>query len=252
MFGLNNHRGSCWVNAALQGLFSCPVLVDRYSEHEEVDKENPVDVCLESIYRNQGTTGLREFFEVIKTTYLPAGENIGDSHELIVHLCDKLSWLDNAFRFETGDRIECGGCKVVQVEKTTAIDVNLVPSRAGIPLLDAIHEYVRPQTISDWKCDKCSHLGCTKQVLFGTFPKVLMFWSTTPIDYSSLLVLNGKKYFLFSVVCFNGGHWWTYARKLPPGHAWYVLDDMNVREMDSKKFPVDRTMRVLLYFLYEN
>jgi hypothetical protein len=25
-----------------------------------------------------------------------------------------------------------------------------------------------------------------------------------------------------------------------------------VREMDSKKFPVDRTMRVLLYFLYEN
>jgi len=79
-----------------------------------------------------------------------------------------------------------------------------------------------------------------------------MFWSTTPIDYSSLLVLNGKKYFLFSVVCFNGGHWWTYARKLPPGHAWYVLDDMNVREMDSKMFPVDRTMRVLLYFLYEN
>jgi ubiquitin C-terminal hydrolase len=89
-------------------------------------------------------------------------------------------------------------------------------------------------------------------VLFGSFPKVMMIWSMTPIDYSSLLVLNGKKYFLFSVVCFNGGHWWTYARKLPPGHAWYVLDDTNVREMDSKKFPVDRTMRVLLYFLYEN
>jgi ubiquitin C-terminal hydrolase len=252
MFGLHNHRGSCWVNAALQGLFSCPVLTDRYSDKENVDKENPVDVCVESIYRNQGTTGLREFFEVIKTSYLPAGENIGDSHELIVHLCDKLPWLDKEFRFDIGDRIECSGCKATQFEKTSAIDIHLMPSKPGIPLLDAIHEYVQPHTISDWKCDKCGHLGCQKQVLFGSFPKVMMIWSMTPIDYSSLLVLNGKKYFLFSVVCFNGGHWWTYARKLPPGHPWYVLDDTSVREMDSKKFPVDRTMRVLLYFLYEN
>ena len=73
MFGLHNHRGSCWVNAALQGLFSCPPLVDRYSERANIDKENPIDVCLESIYRNKGETGLREFFDVIKTTYLPAG-----------------------------------------------------------------------------------------------------------------------------------------------------------------------------------
>jgi ubiquitin C-terminal hydrolase len=189
---------------------------------------------------------------VIKTTYLPAGENIGDSHELIVHLCDKLPWLDEKFRFHSGDRIECNHCHDTQLKTTTIIDLNLMPSNPGIPLLDAIQEYVTPHTIPEWKCEKCNQLGCTKQVLFGTFPKVMMIWSMTPIDYSSLLVLNGKKYFLFSVICFNGGHWFSYARKLPPGHAWYILDDTSVREMDSKKFPVDRTMRVLLYFLYEN
>jgi len=252
MFGLHNHRGSCWVNAALQGLFSCPPLMDRYSERSNIDKQNPVDVCLESVYRNRGQTGLRELFECIKTTYMPAGENIGDSHELIVHLCDKLPWLDKEFRFEFGDRIECTRCHDTQLKTTSTIDLNLMPSQRGITLLDAITEYVRPHTIPDWKCEKCSGRGCIKQVLFGTFPKVLMIWSTVSIDYSSMLVLNGKKYFLFSVVCFNGGHWWAYARKLPPGHAWYVLDDQNVREMDSRKFPVDSAMRVLLYFLYEN
>jgi len=252
MFGLNNHRGSCWVNAALQGLFSCPPLVDRYSDRENVDKENPIDVCLESIYRNKGETGLRELFECIKTTYLPAGENIGDSHELIVHLCDKLSWLDKEFRFQVGDKIECDHCHDSQLKTDTVIDLNLMPSNPGITLLDAIQEHVTPHTVPEWKCEKCGELGCTKQVLFGTFPKVMMIWSMTPIEYSSLLVLNNHKYFLFSVICFNGGHWFSYARKLPPGHAWYVLDDTSVREMDSKKFPVDRTMRVLLYFLYEN
>jgi len=252
MFGLNNHRGSCWVNAALQGLFSCPSLMDRYSDKENVDKENPIDVCLESIYRNKGESGLKEFFECIKTSYLPAGENIGDSHELIVHLCDKLPWLDEEFRFNSGDRIVCNSCHDTQLKTETVIDLSLMPSKPGIPLLDAIQEYVSPHTIPEWKCEKCGKLGCSKQVLFGSFPKVLMIWSMTPIEYSSLLVLNGKKYFLFSVVCYSGGHWFSYARKLPPGHAWYILDDTSVQEMDSKKFPVDRTMRVLLYFLYEN
>ena len=31
---------------------------------------------------------------------MPAGQGIGDSHELLVHLCDKLSYLDQLFRFK--------------------------------------------------------------------------------------------------------------------------------------------------------
>lgn len=251
MFGLKNFRGSCWVNSALQCLFSCPAIEQRYENVENVDKENPYDICIESIYRNKGESGLQEFFQCVKTSYLPAGENVGDAHELIVHLCDKMPWLDKEFRYESGDKITCKNCQNSQVNKTTSIDLHLNPSTIGMPLLDAIVEYVKPYDIPEWKCEKCSGMGCTKQSIFGTFPRVLMIWSN-PIDYSSLLVLNEKKYYLFAVVCFNGGHWWTYARKLPPGQPWYILNDMDVRPVSSSKFPVTRAMRVLLYFLYEN
>jgi len=251
MFGLVNFRGSCWVNSALQSLFSCPPVEKRYENRDNVDKANPYDICLESIYRNKGESGLKEFFECVKTSYLPAGENIGDAHELIVHLCDKLPWLDKEFRYETGDQISCKNCDYKYVNKTSAVDLHLNPSKLNMPLLDAVVEYIQPHEISEWKCEKCNLHGCTKQVIFGSFPNVLMVWSN-PIDYSSLLVLNGKKYYLFAVICFNGGHWWTYARKLPPGHPWYILNDTQVRPVSSSKFPVDRTMRVLLYFLYEN
>jgi len=250
MFGLPNVRGSCWVNAALQGLFSCPALMDHYKENAP-DSENPVDVALHTVYTSKGTSGLKELYGGIRTTYMPAGQNIGDSHELIVHLCDKLPWLDKAFRFEIGDRIECSHCKDVQLKTDTTIDLNLMPSKLNIPILQAIQEYIQPHVIPDWKCEKCNEKGCTKQVMFGGFPKVLMIWST-PVEYSSVVVINNKPYVLFGVVCFNGGHWKTYARKLPPGNPWTILDDQIVMSMDARKFPLDRSMRVLLYFLSEN
>jgi len=250
MFGLPNNRGSCWVNAALQGLFSCPVLMDHYKEHAP-DSANPVDVALHTVYNSKGTSGLRELYGEVRTVHMPAGQNIGDSHELIVHMCDKLPWLDKAFRFEIGDRIECSHCGDVQLKTDTTIDLNLMPSAPNIPILQAIQEYITPHVISDWKCDKCNERGCKKQVLFGGFPKVLMIWST-PVEYSSVIVINNKPYTLFGVVCFNGGHWKTYARKLPPGNPWTILDDQLVVPMESRKFPLDKTMRILLYFLTEN
>jgi uncharacterized UBP type Zn finger protein len=250
MFGLPNVRGSCWVNAALQGLFSCPILENHYKETPP-DAANAVDVALHSVYSSKGTSGLKELYGTIRTTYMPAGQNIGDSHELIVHLCDKLPWLDKAFRFEIGDRIECSNCKDVQLKTDTTIDLNLMPSAPNIPILQAIQEYIQPHVIPDWKCEKCNEKGCTKQVMFGGFPKVLMIWSK-PVEYSSVIVINNKPYTLFGVVCFNGGHWKTYARKLPPGNPWNVLDDQTVISMDARRFPLDKTMRILLYFLAES
>jgi uncharacterized UBP type Zn finger protein len=225
--------------------------MNHYKDNKP-EAENQVDVALHAVYMSKGAAGLKELYGSIRTTYMPAGLNIGDSHELIVHMCDKLPWLDKAFRFEIGDRIECSHCKDVQVKTDTTIDLHLMPSKPRIPLLQAIQEYIQPHTIADWKCEKCNKLGCTKQVMFGGFPKTLMIWSSTPVEYSSVVVINSKPYVLFGVVCFNGGHWKTYARKLPPGNPWTVLDDQTVMSMDARKFPLDTTMRVLLYFLTEN
>jgi hypothetical protein len=70
----------------------------------------------------------------------------------------------------------------------------------------------------------------------------------TTVDYSSILILNGKKYGLLSVVCYNGAHWWTYGRNMPPGSSWFVLDDTHVVEHGPKQFPVSAAMRVLIYY----
>jgi ubiquitin C-terminal hydrolase len=255
MFGLQNVRGSCWVNAALQGLFACPTLRKRFITND-VDTQNPVEVCLEALWRTKGTSGMKDLFECIKTNYMPAGFDVGDSHELILYLCDKLPWLDEAFRFKMANQITCNKCKTQKLIEDSVIEISVTPSVVNMPILNTIQEFVKPRAIPIWSCEKCGeNTGCTNQDLFGSFPKILMIHrksTGTSMEYSSVLVLNAKKYILFAVVCHNGGHWWTYARHLPPGNAWYELNDTHVREMTSTQFPVASNMRILLYFLNEN
>jgi ubiquitin C-terminal hydrolase len=251
-FPLENIKGSCWINATLQALFRSPVLQQRYMTNT-VDETNTVDVCLRRIWTTKGDSGLSDLFECIRTTHMPAGQGIGDSHELMQFLCDKLPWLDEQARFQVGDILVCDHCKERAIKFDSLNEINVTPSK-NMSILDAIQETCTPISIAERLCDKCTKTGCTKQLVFSTFPNMLIFHRSTlntSMDYSSVLILNGKKYILFAVVCFNGGHWWTYGRDLPIGNAWYRLDDSVVQEITSKQFPVAGTMRMLLYFLAE-
>ena len=255
MFPLQNVRGSCWVNAALQGFFRCPVVQSHY-RNNEVDKTNPVDVCLATIWKSKGEDGLRDFFECVRVSNavaMPAGQGTGDSHELMVFLCDKLPWFDKVCRFTIADMLTCHHCGDKSLRQDTVAEVHVTPSK-HMSAHEAIQEVCTPIQIPDRLCEKCSKQGCSKQHLFGTFPKVLIFHRSAlhhSVDYSSVLVLNKQKYVLFAVICYNGGHWWTYGRDLPVGNPWYKLDDEHVQEITNKQFPVAGTMRMLLYFLVE-
>lgn len=250
-FGLPNVRGSCWVNAALQSIFSTPLMKDH-----EADPKNPVDVYLTSLYKSGGKQHLKDLFESIKTSYIPAGDTIGDSHELIVHLCDKLPWLDKAFRFKVGNQIICKTCGTKKIKEDSVLEINLTPMRPNVPILECLQDFIKPNEIDGWDCDVCKEKRtCISQTLFGQFPKILMIHRTpvaASMTYSAVLVINNLKYVLFAVVCFNGGHWWMYARNLPPGQPWHELNDSLVRPMAANQFPVAGTMRILLYFLVEN
>jgi ubiquitin C-terminal hydrolase len=110
---------------------------------------------------------------------------------------------------------------------------------------------VTPVKIPDWTCEKCKQKGCTKQLLMSSFPQIFVFHATslnTSVSYSTLLVLNGQKYALLAVVCFNGGHWWTYGREMPPGKNWIEYDDMNLRNHGPNHFPLSDHMRLLFYY----
>lgn len=255
MFGLQNFRGSCWVNACLQAFYRFPEVQNRYM-NGTYDRSNKIDECLFRIFKSNGKDGLKDFFEEVRTETMPAGQGIGDSHELFNYLCDKLPFLDNLCRFKKAYVIQCSSCNNKSVNEDTVTEYDLTSIGKFEPLASCISNSVSPHTVSDWKCDKCNQRGCTKQQLIGSFPKAMVFHMTNPddasVNYSSILVLNGKKYVLMSIVCFTGGHWLTHGRLMPPGSSWYTFDDQTITDHGPKQFPVSNKMRLLIYYRLED
>jgi len=252
MSGLHNYRGSCWVNAALQAFFRCPDVQERYNSNT-TDKDSVIDSTLLNIWKTKGVHGLKDFFEAVRTDTMPAGIDVGDSHELFQYMCDKMPFMDEMFRFKIAHSIECVNCKKKSVTHDSVIEFPLDSVDAGqhVPLATCIGKTVEPYEINEWKCEDCKHTGGLRQQLIGSFPKYMMFHApltNVTIDYSSILVLNKRRYALSSVVCYNGAHWWTYGRDMPPGSPWYTFDDTNVNKHSAKQFPISSQMRMLIYY----
>lgn len=251
MFGLHNYRGSCWVNAALQAFFRIPEVQQRYDQNT-FDKKNVIDQCLYTIWKSKGEHGLKDFFEAVRTDTMPAGLDIGDSHELFQYLCDKLPFLDELCRFKIAHSMVCKACNKKSIREDSVVEFSLDSvSGSHVPLATCISKTVEPYDIDEWECESCKAKGGTRQQLIGSFPKCILLHaplSNSTIDYSSIMILNKHRYALSSVVCYNGAHWWTYGRNMPPGSSWYILDDTNIREHSPKQFPVSNTMRMLIYY----
>lgn len=249
-FGLRNQRGSCWVNAALQSIFRIPDLQEHF-KNEKTDRNNPVEVCLDEIWSSEGEEGLKEFYACVKTTVMPAGDSIGDAHELLSFLCDKVPLLDKLFRFKIANNLKCKHCDYTDSARDSMIEFPIVPSKPKQSVSQAVVEAVMPVTIDDWTCEKCKNKGCTKQLLVGSFPQIVTFHITSmdsSVTYSSVFVINQITYALFAVVCFDGGHWWTYGRDLPPGKPWITFNDMSVTTHTPQQFPLSDHMRLLMYY----
>jgi uncharacterized UBP type Zn finger protein len=249
-FGLRNQKGSCWVNAALQAVFRIPDLQQRFQDGKH-DTTNPVEVCLHTIWSSSGAMGLKDFYACVNTTLMPAGEGIGDSHELLEFLCDKIPMLDKMFRFSVENRLKCSNCSYTDGKRESMIEFPIVPSKPKETVVDAIVAAAQPHTIPDWTCEKCKGKGCTKQFLLAGFPRILAFHVTSlrsTVTYSSILTLNKIDYALFAVVCYDGGHWWTYGRDMPPGKSWVTYNDDRVHSHGPQQFPMADTMRLLMYY----
>ena len=254
MFGLNNFRGSCWVNTCIQAVLRIPEVQERYNS-ETFDKNNLIDECLCKIWRSKGEDGLKQFFDAVRTDVMPAGNGIGDTHELLQYLCDKLPFVDELMRFKIADSITCINCNTKELKEDSVIEFPISSNEKNRPMIDCIAEAVSENILDDWKCEKCSKTGCKKQQLIGSFPKVMMFHmipTNGSVEYSSILALNKKQYALISVSCYDGAHWWGYGRNMPPGSSWYTLNDKHVHEHGHKQFPVSNKMRLLIYYRLEN
>jgi uncharacterized UBP type Zn finger protein len=250
MFGLENFRGSCWVNTCLQSIFRIPEVQHRYTSGT-FEKGNLVDECLCKIWVTKGQDGLKQLFESVRTEVMPAGNGIGDSHELMQFLCDKLPFLDALMRFKIADTIECIHCKHRELKEDSIIEFSISSETQNKQITECIAETVREDTLEDWKCDKCNEKGCKKQQLIGSFPKVMVFHMVPTegsVEYSSILSLNAREYALISVTCYSNMHWWAYGRNMPPGSSWFTLNDQQVQEHGPKQFPLSNKMRLLIYY----
>jgi ubiquitin C-terminal hydrolase len=252
MFGLRNRNGSCWINAALQGIFRIPDLQKRFGDGEE-DTKIPEEMCLAELWGSKGEEGLNDFYQCVKVSpHMPAGEDIGDSHELLKFLWDKVPFLDKLVRFKMANTTRCTSCGYTVTNHETAAEFTIAPTKPKQSLSECIAEAVSPHVVPDWTCDSCKKKGCTRQLLLGNvFPQVFVFHVTSPrttASYSAQLVLNNQTYALFAVICFNGGHWYTFGRNLPPGQPWAEYNDTHVRTYDPTFFPLADTMRLLMYY----
>jgi hypothetical protein len=237
-----------------------PEVQKRYSS-KTFDEENLIDKCLFKIFESKGEHGLKELFEVAKAKDINPGNDIGDAHELLMFLCDKLPFLDELCRFKIGNSIHCTTCRKTQTSELSVSEYSLTEIKHRESLTDSITRSVQPYQNNEWKCslssegETCSGTSGITQLLIGSFPKVMIF-HVFPIDvsvnYSSILILNKKEYALAAVVCFNGSHWWTYGRDMPPGTDWYTLDDLRVMKHGPKQFPLSQYMRILIYYRLEN
>ena len=90
--------------------------------------------------------------------------------------------------------------------------------------------------------------------MIQSFPKILLLHVYTEpqkrTSYCSNLVINGRKYSLLSILSYNGAHWWSYGRD-GQGQHWHTFDDTRVVEHRANEFPVSHTMRVLIYYQYD-
>ena len=157
MFGLRNFAGSCWINSCLQSVFRIPEVQERYTAGT-FDKDNTIDECLCKIWNSKGKDGLEQFFHSVRTVTMPAGHGIGDTHELLQHLCDKLPYLDELCRFKMADSITCNHCKTREIKEDSVIEFPITSEKTNDPIIECIMNTATPIEISDWKCDKCNEL----------------------------------------------------------------------------------------------
>ena len=248
-------RGSCWVNACLQAVFSIPEVAARYGANT-FEPGNTIDECLSLIWNTQAADGLQRFFEYVRTEAMPAGVNVGDAHELFQHLCDKLPFLDKLCRFPILDVITCKACKDVQTKPDSVIEQPIMTYGSETTLADCMMRAVGPHEVDGWTCEKCKASdGCLKQLQYRSFPKVMVVYKVTPdntpVKYVDNITMNGEKYRLLYVACYNHSHWWGYGRALGDRTAWIEFDDERTT-MHSLATPVSKNMRMLIYYRLEN
>lgn len=106
---------------------------------------------------------------------------------------------------------------------------------------DLLDAYTEEEQINEWKCEKCSKVGCVRQALIAVPPNVLMVHisrfqrCSQRVTFGRELVVQCDRrkcrYFIYAVIVYrsmgsNGGHYFAYVRSgRGQDEQWYLADD---------------------------
>ena len=106
---------------------------------------------------------------------------------------------------------------------------------------DLLDAYTQEEQINEWKCEKCSKVGCVRQAVIKLPPNVLMVHisrlqrCSPRVTFGRELVVNCERrkcrYALYAVIVYrsmgsNGGHYFAYVRSgRGQDEQWYLADD---------------------------
>lgn len=177
--------------------------------------------------------------------------NIIDKIQNIYH--DGYSIIDKYFNGLISKNITCNNCKnslnKIEIFKGLEFGVNQIDN-----LNHAIENYFEPETITDYRCEKCNQKSCVKKYNLLTTPKYLFIYfkkytnrllkinkNITFEKYISFLpyfVNNTKKknfYKLKGVVNHSGNlHGGHYTSNVEMNEEWYQCDDTRINKIPEQ------------------
>lgn len=301
--GLQNLGNSCYANSMLQSLIACDQFAEALIKHTKIEFKNVPDEAIDGFYlaeelRNlfvdmKMVTGhpskrivvnpigfiniLRKYVKSIDNPMAPQ-----DIHEILVELLERMnayskvnSPLKDVLRGgkmrELSRCVSCKHCWASPALWQNAQDYVCMmlplPQRRGIDSATLLQQYLSPEFVDGWKCEKCHEMTrVEKRVQLKCTPRMLMLCvpflgyegvsQVTVRPSYSFSVLQpainripssefkdnddrtgvvSSKYVLTSLVRHWGssgrGHYVAYVRY---GDQWYECDDDQVEKVEWK------------------
>eukprot|EP00913_Durusdinium_trenchii_P006644 g6242.t2 len=124
--------------------------------------------------------------------------------------------------------------------------------RGAIDVTELLATYTQEEHINEWKCDKCSQVGCVRQAGIHHPPNVLLVHVsrlqrgicprvtfqkelTIQCDESAPASVQKVRYLLFAVIVYrsmgsNGGHYFAFVRSgRGQSEQWFLADDDDIK-----------------------
>lgn len=285
--GLKNVKNMCFLNEIIQSLYYTPMLRRNLAlaTDSAVVKDQWL-IQLQKLFQELdasrtsksliAATDIASLIQAASTNgEFQHGEQ-ADAHEAFMLLISKLlegciscrglslsekeqieqsSLIGHIFGMSLSQSVRCKSCgdKSARSRSEYCFCVTCpTEHRGAIDVTELLATYTQEEHINEWKCDKCSQVGCVRQAGIHHPPNVLLVHVsrlqrgicprvtfqkelTIQCDESAPASVQKVRYLLFAVIVYrsmgsNGGHYFAFVRSgRGQSEQWFLADDDDIK-----------------------